>query len=72
MNRNCSFIGRQWDLKYDDIENLIDTHCPNSEFCPEMGYESINDYPKNDGVYFVPTGDDNPHCRMFFQDKIKL
>ena len=58
---NCSFTGHRWDKKSEEIDTLLKQSC-SEDVCPEMGIGSINSYPRNGGVFFVATTDDNPFC----------
>ncbi|KAL7287292.1 hypothetical protein TKK_0018418 [Trichogramma kaykai] len=71
VNNSCSFVGHRWNRLYENLENLIHPTCSDAS-CPEMGIHSIKTYPQNEGSYFVPTGDDSPHCHLKDTDKERI
>ncbi|KAL7299021.1 hypothetical protein TKK_0008117 [Trichogramma kaykai] len=63
VEKTCEFQAYKWNLKIDDLDNVIQQR--NSLYkAAIMGIESTKNPPSVVGTYFVPTGSEPPYCNV--------
>lgn len=73
VEKNCTFWAHDWDLTFEDVDELISVDCDrpeNHQKCVEMGINAEK-YART-GTYFTVTSGTSPYCRKFVKKRLFL